>query len=128
MANSDQSEAFCPYYRHAVELVGRRWSGTIIRALAGGVHRFSDIVDTIPGLSDRMLSERLKELETEGIVVRTVYPETPVRIEYHLTEKGRALGGVMDALSDWAHRWLAPSAEETGHLSEDPHREKQRSC
>jgi DNA-binding HxlR family transcriptional regulator len=128
MAKSDQSEAFCPYYRHAVELVGRRWTGTIIRALASGVHRFSDIVDTVPGLSDRMLSERLKELESEGIVVRTVHPETPVRIEYQLTEKGRSLGGVMDALSNWAHQWLAPSSDDDGLSAEDREPDRQPAC
>lgn len=114
MANPDLSEAFCPYYRQAIELIGRRWTGAILRALASGVHRFSDVADTIPGLSDRMLSERLKELESEGMVVRTVHPETPVRIEYRLTEKGRSLGKVMEDLSAWAHQWLAPS-EEAGH-------------
>ena len=97
--------AFCPYYHRAVELIGRRWTGVIVRALLGGVERFSDLTGAIPGLSDRMLSERLKELEAEGIVVRTVIPETPVRISYHLTEKGRALGSVIQAVSAWAEQW-----------------------
>jgi DNA-binding HxlR family transcriptional regulator len=100
-------EPFCPYYHHAVELIGRRWTGAIVRALLSGTERFSDLTAAIPGLSDRLLSERLKELEAEGIVVRTVVPETPVRIQYHLTEKGRALASVVDALSGWAHDWLA---------------------
>jgi DNA-binding HxlR family transcriptional regulator len=92
MHDANESEAFCPHYRRALELIGRRWSGAILRALLSGVERFSDLAETIPGLSDRMLSERLKELEIEGLVVRTVIPETPVRIEYRLTEKGCALG------------------------------------
>ena len=106
------SLAFCPYYHRAVELIGRRWTGVILRAMLGGVERFSDLTAAIPGLSDRLLSERLKELEAEGIVTRTVIPETPVRVEYHLTEKGRALGSVMEAVSAWAEEWLAqePSA------------------
>jgi DNA-binding HxlR family transcriptional regulator len=105
------SEAFCPYYRQAVELIGRRWTGAILRAMLTGVERFSDLSATIPGISDRMLSERLKELEAEGLVVRAVFPETPVRIEYRLTEKGRSLGTVMEAVSAWALRWLAPQGE-----------------
>ena len=97
--------AFCPYYHRAVELIGRRWTGAILRALLSGVERFSDLTETIPGLSDRMLSERLKELEAEGIVARTVIPETPVRIAYHLTPKGRSLSSVIEAVSAWAEAW-----------------------
>jgi len=96
------SATFCPYYHRAVELIGRRWSGVILRALLAGVSRFTDLTAAIPGLSDRLLSERLKEFEAEGIVERRVLPETPVRITYHLTDKGRALGGVVEAVSVWA--------------------------
>ncbi|HEX2987059.1 MAG TPA: helix-turn-helix domain-containing protein [Chloroflexota bacterium] len=106
-----ESERFCPHYHHAVELIGRRWTGTILRAMLSGLERFSDISAAIPGLSDRMLSERLKELETEGIAERVVIPETPVRIEYHLTEKGQSLGSVVEAVSDWAHRWAGPEED-----------------
>lgn len=105
MERNDSS--FCPYYHRAVELVGRRWTGAILRALMHDVKRFSDLAATVPGLSDRMLAERLKEMEAEGIVVRTVIPETPVRIEYSLTEKGRALESVVEALSEWAGTWYA---------------------
>ena len=101
--------SFCPYFHHAIELMGRRWTGAILRALFAGVTRFSDLTATVPGLSDRMLSERLKELESEGIVERRVIPETPVRIEYHLTDKGRALGSAFDAVALWAHYWLDPT-------------------
>lgn len=106
--------AFCPYYHHAVELVGRRWAGVIVRALLGGATRFGEIRAAVPGLSDRLLSERLKELEAEGIVTRTVVDDAPVRIEYRLTPKGQALVGVVDALSAWADRWLARAAK-PGH-------------
>ncbi|MGI8551325.1 MAG: winged helix-turn-helix transcriptional regulator [Dehalococcoidia bacterium] len=106
MATQSDLHAFCPYFHRAVELIGRRWTGAILRALLSGVDRFSDLTETIPGLSDRMLSERLKELESEGIVVRKVIPETPVRIEYHVTTKGRALGSVVEAVSGWAQEWL----------------------
>ena len=101
---------FCPHYHRAVELIGGRWTGAVLRALLSGVKRFTDLTETIPGLSDRMLSQRLKELEAEGIVVRTVIPETPVRVEYSLTEKGRALGSVIEAVSGWAGEWLAGEA------------------
>ncbi|MDZ7727327.1 MAG: winged helix-turn-helix transcriptional regulator [Dehalococcoidia bacterium] len=106
--------SFCPYFHHAVELIGRRWTGAILRALLHDQRRFSQLRDAVPGLSDRLLSERLKELEAEGIVRREVHPETPVRIEYHLTEKGRALEGAVAALSEWAEQWLTPEqVEET---------------
>ncbi len=112
----DGAEPFCPYYRRAVELIGRRWTGAILRAMLVGVSRFSDFTQTVPGLSDRMLSARLKELEAEGIVVRSVIPETPVRIEYHLTEKGRSLVSAIEALSGWAEEWLAHPPEEVPAL------------
>ncbi|HZP57223.1 MAG TPA: helix-turn-helix domain-containing protein [Dehalococcoidia bacterium] len=110
----DSREPFCPYFHHAAELIGRRWTGAIIRAMLAGVSRFSDLAETVPGLSDRMLSERLKELEAEGVVVRRVTPDTPVRIEYCLTDKGRDLAPAIDAISDWATRHVvidgAPAA------------------
>jgi DNA-binding HxlR family transcriptional regulator len=98
---------FCPQFRHAIELIGRRWTGAIVRALLAGATRFSDLSDAIPGVSDRLLSERLKELETEGIVARCVTPSTPVRIDYRLTPKGQELVAVVQVISEWAHRWLA---------------------
>jgi DNA-binding HxlR family transcriptional regulator len=98
--------AFCPYFQRAVELIGSRWTGAVIRALSAGVYRFSDLTASIPGLSDRMLSERLKELEAEGILVRTVIPDMPVRVEYHLTDKGQSLKQVLETISAWAEQWL----------------------
>jgi DNA-binding HxlR family transcriptional regulator len=103
---------FCPAYHHAIELIGRRWSGVIIRAMIHGATRFSDISAAIPGISDRLISERLKELEAEGVVVRTVVPSTPVRVDYALTEKGRALGDVVAAVAAWAEEWCGPGAHE----------------
>ena len=97
---------FCPRYHQAIEIIGRRWTGAIIRALLAGDTRFSQIRSTIPGLSDRLLSERLKELEAEGIVERRVLADTPVRIEYHLTAKGEDLADVVQAASAWAEQWL----------------------
>lgn len=104
--------AFCPRFHYAVELIGRRWTGAILRALLSGTTRYSDITNAVPGLSDRLLSERLRELEAEGIVTRTVIPEMPVRIEYHLTEKGESLESVLASVSAWAETWVeAPVAE-----------------
>jgi DNA-binding HxlR family transcriptional regulator len=105
--------AFCPNFHRAVELIGRRWTGAIVRALLRDVVHFSDLARVIPDLSDRMLSERLKELEAEGIVARTVIPATPVRVEYRLTEKGRALEPVLDAISQWAGEWLVAPPDDS---------------
>lgn len=102
----DGLSGFCERYHHAVELVGRRWSGVIVRAMLAGAVRFTDIAAAVPGLSDRLLSERLKEFEAEGLVERSVYPETPVRIEYRLTDKGHALAPVVEALAEWAETWI----------------------
>jgi DNA-binding HxlR family transcriptional regulator len=104
----ESSERFCPRYQRAVEIVGRRWSGAVLRAMLAGASRFGEIQEAIPDLSNRMLSERLRELEVEGIVERVVVPERPVRIEYRLTEKGRALHSVVDGLSRWAEEWIEP--------------------
>jgi DNA-binding HxlR family transcriptional regulator len=105
-----EGQNFCPRYLHAVELVGRRWTGAILRALLSGPARFHEIRDAIPDISDRMLSERLRELEAEGVVSRSVIPETPVRVEYALTEKGRALETAIVAIARWAERWVAQPA------------------
>ncbi len=103
---SKHLSAFCPTYHRAIELIGRRWTGVILRAMLSGAARFSDIAAAVPGLSDRLLSERLKELEAEGIVSRTVVPTTPVRVDYALTAKGQALNEVIVAVSLWAETWL----------------------
>ena len=96
----------CPKFEDAFELLGKRWTGLIIRTLLNDQKRFTDISAAIPNMSARMLTERFKELENHGIVIRTVYPETPVRIEYELTEKGKELGAVMDAVQIWAEKWI----------------------
>lgn len=88
-----------------MEIIGRRWTGAIIRSMLAGASRYSEIVAAVPGLSDRLLSERLKELENEGIVARSVTPSTPVRIDYTLTEKGLALASVVREVASWAERW-----------------------
>ena len=104
---------FCPRFLHAVELVGRRWTGTILRALLAGSGRYHEIRAAVPEISDRMLSERLRELEAEGLVVRSVIPETPVRVEYALSEKGRDLEAAIMAIGAWAERWVPATPEGT---------------
>ena len=96
----------CPRYHQAVELVGRRWAGAIISILLRSPARYNEIRAEIPDISDRMLAERLKELEAEGLVVRTVIPEPPVGVEYRLTEKGRALESAITAIARWAEKWI----------------------
>ncbi|EPY2277295.1 winged helix-turn-helix transcriptional regulator [Clostridium sporogenes] len=95
----------CPKFENAFELLGKKWTGLIIRTLLSGRKRFSDISEAIPNMSARILTERFKELEEDGIIIRTVYPETPVRIEYELTEKGSDLQAVMDEVQKWAEKW-----------------------
>ena len=104
--NVGAPETVCPRFHLAAELIGKKWTGAILRALQMERCRFTEIAAMVPGLSDRLLSERLKELEHEGIIRRIVTPETPVSIEYRLTEKGEALHEVMDAIGKWAEEWV----------------------
>jgi DNA-binding HxlR family transcriptional regulator len=97
----------CARFHRAVELIGGRWTGALIHLLLNGRMRFAELRAAIPEISDRMLSERLRELEAEGIVERIVVPETPVRVEYELTEKGRALEHALAAVGKWAERWVS---------------------
>jgi DNA-binding HxlR family transcriptional regulator len=96
---------FKPSFLAATELIGKRWTAAIVWAIYHGHNRFGDLQNNIPGLSARMLSERPKELEAEEILERNVYAETPVRIEYQLTEKGLSLRTVLVALGKWAIKW-----------------------
>ncbi|MFH5184553.1 winged helix-turn-helix transcriptional regulator [Paenibacillus sp. TAB 01] len=96
----------CPKFEAAFEILGKRWTGLIIQSLLPGPRRFKDISEMIPGMSDRMLAERFKELEACGLIHRHVYPETPVRIEYELTEKGKALEPVMREVHVWGESWV----------------------
>ena len=101
----------CSRFHRASELIGRRWTGAIIFVLLKSRCRFATLRDAIPDITDRMLSDRLQELEQEGILERTVIPDTPVRVEYALTKKGRALAAAVDAIADWAHKWTDEAAE-----------------
>jgi DNA-binding HxlR family transcriptional regulator len=96
----------CSRFHRAIELIGSRWTGAILQTLLQGRTRYAAIKSAIPDLTDRMLSERLRSLEKEGLVVREVIPETPVRVEYELTRKGRELQNALREIGDWAERWI----------------------
>ncbi len=109
MSEALPGDEMCPKYEWAVQILGKRWTALIVRTLLPSPRRFSDMTSII-GVSDRLLSERLKELEAYGLVKRRVYPDTPVRIEYALTDKGRELDGVVEAIQLWANRWTPVEA------------------
>lgn len=100
----DNCGHYCPSFHQTVELLGRRWNGVILHALMAHAERFSEIRAVIPGLSDRLLTERLRELEREGLLSRTC-PVTTGAPRYVLTAKGQALGPVIDAITSWATEW-----------------------
>ena len=109
----------CARFHRAVELIGSRWTGAIIQTLLQGKTRYALIKSAIPDITDRMLSERLRSLEAEDLVTRWVIADTPVRVEYELTEKGRSLQNALQEIGSWAERWIPlenPSEEAT-----DPH-------
>jgi DNA-binding HxlR family transcriptional regulator len=106
---NEHENGICEHFQRAAGLLGRRWSTLIVSAMLAGATRFSDIRDAVAPISDTLLSERLKQLEADGIVRREVTPSTPVLIEYHLTEEGRDLEVVIDELRRWAERWAGTS-------------------
>lgn len=97
----------CPHFHAAIELIGKRWTGAIVSSLTEGPLRFGELAKAIPGLSDRLLSQRLRELENEGLVEREVEPGTPVKVTYSLTPKGAELRPAIHELREWAKRWQA---------------------
>jgi DNA-binding HxlR family transcriptional regulator len=96
----------CSRFHRAIELIGSRWTGAILQTLLQGKNRYAAIKGAIPDLTDRMLSERLRSLEGEGLVVRSVIPDTPVRVEYELTQKGLELQNALKEIGSWAERWI----------------------
>lgn len=108
-ATSHQVEAapsaVCPHFHAAIELIGKRWTGAIVCALTERPMRFGELAKAVPGLSDRLLSQRLRELEEEGLVQREVEAGTPVRVTYSLTPVGDELGPSIRELKSWAKRW-----------------------
>jgi DNA-binding HxlR family transcriptional regulator len=116
----------CARFHTAIELLGARWSGAVLRAMFTGAHRFADLKAAIPGISDVMLTRRLRELEDAGLVERQVIPTSPVHVEYHLTEMGQEAGPVLDAVITWSHRWIpvppgAGADDPASHPAEQEH-------
>jgi DNA-binding HxlR family transcriptional regulator len=109
---STESGGLCSSVESAFDLLGKKWTGLIIHVLSAGPLHFCELERAIPSVSARMLSERVKDLEAAGIVLRTVFTGTPVRVTYQLSEKGRALIPVMQGIEKWARVWQAlPGAE-----------------
>jgi len=109
--HGDSTPLLCPRFHRAVELIGKRWTGAIVRVLLAGPRRFNELLAAIPGISDRLLTERLRELEHEELIVRHVEPGSPVKVVYELTCAGAELQEPLDALGRWAERWLGLKAD-----------------
>jgi len=106
MLERRQSTKLCRRFQSAADLLGKRWSPLVVQVLLKGPHRYSELVAELEVVTEGMLSQRLKELEAAGVVERRVIGDQPVRVEYHLTEKGRALGRVISDLEQWAEKWM----------------------
>lgn len=105
--------SLCPRFHKAIELIGSRWTGALVRLLMDGRARFAELRDAIPDISDRMLSDRLRALEGAGIITRHVLPDPPIKVEYELTQKGRELQKSLEAIGTWAERWIDPATVDT---------------
>lgn len=103
-------QTICPYFASAFDLLGKPWNGVLLYVLMSGAKRFNELALSIPDIGDRMLSARLKELQSAGLVTRTVYPQVPVLIEYSLTDKGYALKEVLEEIALWAEQWCLDDA------------------
>ena len=110
------AKQLCKRYEQAIQLLGKRWTGLILDTMLEGPQRFCEMTATVEGLSDRVLSDRLRELESEGVVERVVYPQIPVRVEYRLTEKGCDLRPVVQAIHDWAEKWIPQPEAQTEEI------------
>jgi DNA-binding HxlR family transcriptional regulator len=102
-------QPICEHFELAAEIIGRRWNPQILRILLLGPARYRDLKAAIPSISDHLLSQRLKELETQGILTRSVEEAGPVRVEYALTDRGAGLQPAIEALAAWAERFARPA-------------------
>jgi DNA-binding HxlR family transcriptional regulator len=110
------SDQICIRFQQAAEILGKRWTGLILKLLMERPLRFGELSEQLEVVSDRTLAERLRELEREGLVLRQVFAEVPVRVQYSLTEKGRALAPVIAAIEAWSARWIEPETAHTAAL------------
>ncbi|HEY4459837.1 MAG TPA: helix-turn-helix domain-containing protein [Pseudonocardiaceae bacterium] len=108
----DDVHRVCTRYHSAIEMIGTRWTGAILRVVFTGSHRYAQIKAAVPGLSDTMLAARLRTMEAEGLLRRDVIPSTPVQVEYHLTEMGLDLEPVINSVITWSHKWIPLPADE----------------
>ncbi len=106
MIEGTQEKKLYVYVEECYRLLGKKWMGVIVHTLMDEPKRFSEIHAYIPDLSKRMLNERMKELEENGIVIRNVIIDRPVRTEYSLTKKGTELGRSLQVVEGWAEKWL----------------------
>ncbi len=109
--DNDSEERRCDGGREVFEMLGKCWTGLVIRDLLDGPRRFREILLDIGDINDKVLSGRLKELKELGIISRTVYPDMPVRVEYALTEKGRDLERAIEEMELWTERWHAENKQ-----------------
>src|SRR5438105_15824041 len=114
MTDSAEISPVCSRFHRAIELIGSRWTGAILQTLLQGKGRYAQIKMAVPDITDRMLSERLRSLEAEGLVLRAVIPETPVKVEYELTRKGRELQNALRVIASGAERWI-PLEQTSNH-------------
>src|SRR2546430_9407565 len=119
MSDAPGVSQVCTRFHRAIELIGSRWTGAILQTLLQGRTRYASIKAAVPDITDRMLSERLRSLEAEGLVLRAVIPETPVKVEYELTRKGRELQDALREIASWAERWI-PLERETRETARQP--------
>ena len=104
----------CPVER-TLRIIGGKWTLLVLRDLFTGTKRFGELMTSLEGVSPKTLSERLKELEGEGIITKTVFPEVPPRVEYALTAKGHSLWEILEAIRRWGDHWA-----EDSHLASEP--------
>src|SRR3954462_2155930 len=120
MAERPRSTRMCQKFQSAVDLLGKRWTPLIVQLLLKRPHRYSELYEELEVVTEGMLSQRLKELERAGLALRRVIDEQPVRVEYHLTPKGRALSRVIAGLERWADEWMDDRGELTVAPAERP--------
>ena len=102
------------------DIIGSKWTAVLVHDLSEGARRFSELERSCPGISPRTLSERLRALETEGVVVRRSYAESPPRVEYELTAKGEGLLPIIDEMRTFGREWLVPEHGHTHEAAETP--------